>query len=165
MTETITTERLTLRGPQPSDAAAIVQEVNDKSVSDWLTQVPYPYGLADAEDFIARQTTGKTWLLCRDDQAIGCIGLVGEFGYWIGRAHWGQGFATEAATAVLGWHFEQSNETIQSGHALGNDRSRRVLCKMGFADTDIVDRTHKITGAVRKQQRMQLTAAAWRERS
>ncbi len=161
MPQTILTERLLLRPPVAADAAAIQHAVNDEEVTRWLSQVPYPYSVADAEDFIARQTSGKTFLMCRDQEVVGCIGTQGEFGYWLGRAHWGQGLMTEAARAVLEWHFAGGGDRLLSGHALGNERSRAVLLKMGFVDTEIVDRTHKITGVVRRQQVMQLSAEQW----
>ncbi len=162
MPQTLTTNRLILRTPIASDAADIVRAVNDVEVTQWLSQVPYPYSLSDAEAFIARQTSDKTFAICREEQLIGCIGTVGEFGYWLGRQHWGQGLMTEAAQAVLDWHFDTDGNDLISGHAVGNDRSRAVLRKMGFVDTEEVDRAHKITGKVRRQQKMVLTEALWR---
>ena len=161
MAPEMATKRLLLRPPVPADAEAIQHAVNDREVTRWLSQVPYPYSLQDAEEFIARQTSGQTFVICRDGTVIGCIGTMGEFGYWLGRDHWGQGFATEAAMVVLDWHFRSGGATLVSGHAVGNERSRRVLLKTGFRDTEVVDRTHKITGAKRKQQMMELTRQAW----
>ena len=163
MPQTIKTERLVLRQPMATDAAAVALIVNDEEVTRWLSQVPYPYTLADAQDFIARQTSSQTFLICLDDSVVGCIGTVGEFGYWLGRAHWGQGIMTEASQAVLAWHFDTEGTTLRSGHAVGNTRSRNVLLKMGFEDVAVVPRTHKITGAVRDQQVMELTPQAWRK--
>ena len=132
MPQQITTNRLVLRPPVPDDAEAIQRAVNDKEVARWLSQVPHPYTLEHAQDFIARHTSGKTFLICLEGTPIGCIGTAGEFGYWLARAHWGQGIVTEASEAVLEWHFGQSSETLTTGHALGNARSRRILQKMGF---------------------------------
>lgn len=165
MPQTLTTERLTLRAPRMSDAADIVCAVDDREVTKWLTQLPYPYTHADAVDFISCQTSGKTFMMAIDEVVIGCIGTQGEFGYWLGRSHWGQGLMTEASNAVLNWHFTRDAENLQSGHAIGNERSRRVLLKMGFEDTAVVDRTHTITGEVRKQQVMVLTHDAWDRRA
>lgn len=164
MPQTLKTERLELRAPVMSDAAGIVRVINDAEVSRWLSQVPYPYTQQDAEDFIRRQTSGKTFVMCRQRNVIGCIGTSGEFGYWLGRAFWGQGMMTEASEAVLDWHFSTDSAALKSGHAIGNERSRRVLLKMGFVDTEEVDRTHLITGVVRRQQIMTLTADMWKAR-
>lgn len=157
----ITTARLTLRPPVMHDAPDIAALVNDRDVTKWLTQLPYPYSEDDARDFIARQTSGRTFMILDHNGLVGCIGTVGEFGYWLGRAHWGQGYMTDASEAVLNWHFSTDGADLISGHALGNDRSRAVLLKMGFVDTDIVDRTHAITGDVRAQQVMSLTRTMW----
>ncbi|MEP5730911.1 MAG: GNAT family N-acetyltransferase [Sulfitobacter sp.] len=165
MSQEITTERLCLRMPLMSDADDIVQAVNDIEVTRWLSQLPFPYTRKDAEDFLSRQTSGKTFMICHNSKVIGCIGTVGEFGYWLSRAHWGQGIMTEAADAVLAWHFAQSSDDLISGHALENLRSRRVLLKMGFVDVEEVDRAHQITGELRRQQIMSLNAQDWQARS
>ena len=157
----IRTDRLTLRPPVTSDAPAIVPLVNDREVTKWLIQLPFPYTVQDAEDFIARQTSRKTFMIHDADGLVDCIGTVGEFGYWLGRAHWGKGYMTEAGRAVLDWHFAAGHGDLTSGHAVGTDRSRAVLLKLGFEDTEVVDRQHKITGAVRRQQVMHLTRAMW----
>ncbi|MEM7522125.1 MAG: GNAT family N-acetyltransferase [Pseudomonadota bacterium] len=165
MEDALYTSHLVLRRPQLSDADAIVRALNDAEVSKWLTQVPYPYGHADAVAFINGQTNAPTLLICQNDTPIGCIGTRGEFGYWLGHAYWGQGIMSEASQAVLDWHFETAATPLQSGHAIGNDRSRRVLLKMGFEDTGIVDRRHQMTGALRRQQVITLTHTQWTNRA
>ncbi|MEO0865946.1 MAG: GNAT family N-acetyltransferase [Pseudomonadota bacterium] len=162
MTDQIETVRLTLRPPVMADAAALAQHANDHEVTRWLTQLPYPYTEDDAKAFIARQTGTDTFAICLDGSPVGCVGTSGEFGYWLGRAHWGQGIATEAAHAVLDRHFAAHGRNLTSGHAIGNARSRRVLLKLGFRDCGVTDRTHAITGAARQQQIMALTASQWR---
>ncbi|WP_425038734.1 GNAT family N-acetyltransferase [Primorskyibacter sp. S187A] len=159
--EMITTERLSLRPPVMADAQDVARAVNDREIARWLTQVPHPYTLEDAKAFIARQTSGKTFLICLQGAVIGCIGTVGEFGYWLARDHWGQGYATEASRAVIDWHFAQEDAPLTSGHAIGNARSRAVLLKMGFEDVGVVDRTHQITGETRRQQVMTLSSERW----
>jgi len=55
-----------------------------------------------------------------------------EIGWTVGREHWGQGFATEAARAALAFAFEElGRETVISLIRPGNDRSVRVAEKLG----------------------------------
>jgi RimJ/RimL family protein N-acetyltransferase len=50
---TLETERLTLRAPRREDAKAIATLANDLRIAENLLRIPHPYGLADAERFIA----------------------------------------------------------------------------------------------------------------
>ena len=57
-----------------------------------------------------------------------------ELGYWIGVPHWGLGYATEAAAAVLRYGFEELGlRRIHAGHYANNPASGRVLTKVGMA--------------------------------
>ena len=70
------------------------------------------------------------------------IGMVGidwrepdapELGYWLGVEHWGQGFGTEAARAVIDFTFEEFDiEHLISGARVANPSSRNILEKCGF---------------------------------
>jgi RimJ/RimL family protein N-acetyltransferase len=59
-----------------------------------------------------------------------------EVGWRLARAHWGQGYASEAARAALRAGFETiALEQIVSFTALGNQRSRAVMERIGLRDT------------------------------
>src|SRR5215468_9201452 len=61
-----------------------------------------------------------------------------EIGYWLGAPYWGQGFATEAARAVIDYAFEQlGHDALQAGARVSNPASRRVLEKCGFQWTGV----------------------------
>jgi RimJ/RimL family protein N-acetyltransferase len=74
----------------------------------------------------------------------GCAGLrpyrpedrVYELGFHLRRAFWGQGFATEAAEAVVAYAFATVGaQALFAGHHPDNAVSRRVLEKIGFCFT------------------------------
>ena len=164
MTDHLKTERLILRAPQQRDAATITALVGDLDVSRWLTRVPHPYGLKDAHEFIARVAVGggNTFLICAGDQVVGCIGTEGELGYWLGQNHWGRGYATEAAHAMVERHFALGHDELKSGHFLENAGSRHVLEKLGFQNTSQEQARCPATGDVHVLQRMVLTQSRWR---
>jgi len=61
-----------------------------------------------------------------------------EIGYWLGVSYWGQGYATEAARALIDHAFgELQHETLQAGARVSNPASRRVLEKCGFQWTGV----------------------------
>ncbi|MFH8370676.1 GNAT family N-acetyltransferase [Streptomyces sp. NPDC018031] len=56
-----------------------------------------------------------------------------EVGWRLGRSHWGQGLATEAAVAAVRFGFEERGlERIVSIIQVGNDASERIATKLGM---------------------------------
>ena len=75
---------------------------------------------------------------------IGCCGLrpynagerVHELGFHIRKAHWRQGYAQEAARAVIAHAFDVLGATaLFAGHNPANEPSRQLLLKLGFQYT------------------------------
>jgi ribosomal-protein-alanine N-acetyltransferase len=75
---------------------------------------------------------------------VGCCGLrpvperpdVLELGFHIRSALWGQGYATEAARAVIRYAFDVLGVAgLFAGHHPRNEVSRRLLAKLGFQYT------------------------------
>ena len=72
-----------------------------------------------------------------DKQVVGYVLTHGWFGnlevtYWLGKAYWGQGIATQALTLFLQ---EQASRPLYARVAHDNIASRRVLQKCGFIIT------------------------------
>ncbi|ADE86027.1 GNAT family N-acetyltransferase [Rhodobacter capsulatus] len=131
----LATDRLALRPLAAEDEAACVAALSDFEVVRWLAPVPWPYGAGDFRAFLADPVPAARWVICRDDAFLGMIGLQGQFGYWLARPAWGQGFASEAARAVLAAHFRSAAaEPVRAGYFEGNARSARVLAKLGFRE-------------------------------
>ncbi len=163
-TVVLKTARLTLRSLMPGDAPFIAQYIADPDVSRWLTSVPEPYHLADAEAFLA-QMSGKAgvWGIC-GPELMGVVTLRPGLGlgYWLAKPHWRQGIMTEAVRAVLAHRFAQNDLPVISGYHPGNEASRGVLLSMGFRDTDVIEVSTVKAKGTQILQRMQLTAAGWR---
>ncbi len=135
------TGRLSLRAPVRSDIANIVALAGDRRVAENTARIPHPYVAADAEDFLAsiRHETGETvFAIEREGALIGMCGIDlrrdgAELGYWLGVPFWRQGYATEAARAVIDYAFsELGHQVLHSGARVSNPASRRVLEKCGF---------------------------------
>ena len=140
------TERLVLRAPRAADAPALVRLLADRRIAINTARIPHPYGVDDAEQFIAsvnRLDGEATFMITLDAAPIGVCGVEPreggpEIGYWIGVSYWGQGFVTEAARALIDYAFgELQHETLQAGARVSNPASRRVLEKCGFQWTGV----------------------------
>lgn len=139
------TERLTLRPLTLEDADRVRALVGDYDVSKMLSVVPHPYNREDAVWWInqtaAFDEDGERAFAIDDGSgligaiSVGRAGPEPDFGYWLGKPYWGRGFMSEAARAVLTWHFGESPETTVTSGALNeNPASLNVLRKLGFDD-------------------------------
>lgn len=144
--EILTTERLVLRQPHRDDAEDMALLANNYEIAKNLARMPYPYFDADARDFLKKITgdndSGCTFAITKSDNGrfIGVCGLhdaggVHEhpyMGYWLGEPYWGQGYATEAAGALIDLYFKTtSSETMMASCVSNNEASRRVIEKCG----------------------------------
>lgn len=140
----IATARLVLRSLVPEDARVVANLIGNWNVVRWLALPPFPYSLADAEAFIVDTLTADAVAtraiaaIVRDDQLIGIISIEPrkqgpELGYWLGEPYWGNGYMSEAATALVCAFFERSDATdLLAGYFEGNLGSAQVLAKLGF---------------------------------
>lgn len=140
-------ERLFLRPAFPEDSRAIFEGICDAGIVSMLASAPWPYGVADAEDFVGRwndasETRFLVTLPGDGGRVIGCVGFgkrdtgpEPEFGYWIARSDWGKGYATEAGIAVSEIARSLGYRRLGAGHYVDNPASGRVLRKIGFRPT------------------------------
>lgn len=138
------TARLVLRPTTINDLGDLVAEVNDYDVAKMTARIPHPYTDADARAYIAlREARGQatdavSLTIEHAGKLIGGISIFAmprrsELGYWLGRAHWGKGFATEAGRAILAYGFDVLNlPLVHCRVALDNPASARVQHKLGF---------------------------------
>jgi len=144
------TSRLLLRPGFPEDAPALAAAMSDEAVVRHLSAAPWPYRLRDAEAFLARPNDPVLPFFLIFRRTDGAPELIGgcslrrrpseavELGYWIARGHWGQGFATEACTALLDIARTLGLPRVHGAHFVDNPASGRVLEKLGFAPTGII---------------------------
>jgi RimJ/RimL family protein N-acetyltransferase len=141
------TKRLALRAARLEDAKAVAALANDRRIAENTARIPYPYKLADAEQFIAgasKKGEAAYLVTLRDGTIVGACGLMfreddaPEIGYWLGVPYWNKGYATEALHALIDYAFtDLSHEALQAGARVTNPASRRVLEKCGFQWTGV----------------------------
>ncbi|HVM37287.1 MAG TPA: GNAT family N-acetyltransferase [Sphingomicrobium sp.] len=144
------TDRLLLRPGWAEDAPALHAAIADERVVRNLASAPRPYGLRDAEAFLARPrdpVLPELLVFARTagpPQLVGACGLgrrhsgAVELGYWIARPFWGRGFASEAGAALVEIARTLRLPSLEGSHFLDNPASGRVLEKLGFEPIGIV---------------------------
>lgn len=142
--KTLHTERLTLRPFTLDDAPAVQQLASAYEVALNTASIPHPYPEGGAAGWIATHeedfAENRIHHFAIDDgQVTGAIGLVmkgdaiAEIGYWIGVPFWGRGYASEAASALVRYGFEDcALERIYGAHYARNVASGRVMEKAGM---------------------------------
>lgn len=144
-------ERLFLRPAFPEDWEGILAGIGgDENIARNLARAPWPYGEAEARSFAAMPQDLRLPHFLITLPGKGVIGSAGlgendgkpELGYWIARPHWGQGYATEAAGAVLRIARTLGHTRLTAGHFVDNPASGRVLRKLGFVPTGRMTQRH-----------------------
>jgi len=161
------TERLCLRAPIPRDAEALYDLFADEVVMEGLGREPVS-AVEDVRTMIEEmiggwRTEGLGPFILEtagaDQQVVGQSGLMifdtrgwtastwakagshaqPELGWALIRAHWGHGYATEAAMAIRDWAREsRSVSGLVSLISPDNVRSQRVAEKLGATPTETV---------------------------
>jgi [ribosomal protein S5]-alanine N-acetyltransferase len=142
------TERLTLRPYAPADIPTFLPLIGAREIAATTLRIPHPYTESYAQEFVAvaqqDMLSGKglrvavivrdTGLLCGGaGMRIEADHRHAELGYWIGVPYWGNGYATEAAGAVVRFGFEALKlHRIFASHFTNNPASAKVLKKIGM---------------------------------
>jgi len=141
---TLPTDRLLLRAFSRTDIPALIPLIGAREVAATTLRIPHPYSASDAEVLFARleRDDEVRWAITlpREGTLIGGLGLRlehdhnrAELGYWIGVPYWGNGYATEAARAVVRYGFEVLKlHRIQASHFSNNPASGALLRKIGM---------------------------------
>ena len=140
----IETERLVLRPWREDDAQTLYKYASDPEVGPAAGWAPH----TSVEDSLNVLRTilmdDHTWAItiAPSDEPVGSIGIFpgrqeaqkGEYeiGYWIAKPFWGNAYVPEAVRALLSLYFSFGAERIWCSHATFNDKSRRVIEKVGF---------------------------------
>ena len=165
------TERLSLRPPTLLDAKAIARLADDHRIAVNTRRLPHPYAVTDAADFVrtlADSGRETAFLIEHNHEPIGMVGIVWrepdlpELGYWLGVAHWGQGFATEAARAAIDFFFETFEaDTLFAYARVSNPASRNVLEKCGFHWTGVELHRFEVLASSAPVDSLRLTRGVW----
>ena len=151
MTPRLEAERLVLRPFVPSDWDAIAAMLSDAEVTRfmhfarWTAEQRSGWFAWCLDNAQQPGDDAIQWVIARKEtgDAIGWFGIgtadpalvSGErvFGYLIDRAHWNQGYMTEALLAVLAYEFDtRGAPRLRATCNVANEASARVMEKAGM---------------------------------
>ena len=175
---TLTTDRLALRPTTPADAQRAFEIQSDWDVTRMLRMAQFPPDPDDMTGWFGEHRqewiagTAFRFAIERRGRMIGLVDLdeidgeEGELGYWLEKPSWGQGYAFEAAQAVVSFAFEQVGlARLKTGHAADNPASGKVLLKLGFRPEKAMRKASRSRGEEILHQSYNLASEAWRNRS
>lgn len=165
------TERLALRRPTLADVKAIAHLANDRRIAENTRRLPHPYLQDHAVEFVRAMAADRRETVFLIEHTHSPIGMVGidwreqdapELGYWLGVEHWGRGFGTEAARAVIDFFFEEFDaEHLVSGARVANPSSRNILEKCGFQWSGVELHRFEALGSSTPVDRFRLSRSVW----
>ena len=161
----INAPRLHLRPVEAADLPALMHINGDDEVTKFLPYASWTK-LADAEAWLKRMDTlaqsdeSRQLVIVRNADAavLGTVLLFRyeegserlEIGYALGRAHWRQGYAREALTAVLAHAFgDMAIRRIEAQVNTANTASNALLLALGFQHEGLLRQRWVDKGAAR----------------
>ena len=175
----VETKRLVMNRWKWTDVPAITEYAGNDNVASKTVNIPHPYYEEDAVAWISATYRGyedKTQYAFAirtksTGEFIGGIGLRvetrfdrAELGYWLAEPFWGNGYATEASSAVLRFGFEKLVlNKIYATHLTDNPASGKVMIKNGMIKEGELKEHTKREGIYRSIVQYRLTRSEYEE--
>ena len=174
---TLETERLLLRPWEEGDAEALYKYAKDPLVGPAAGWSPHK-SVEDSRNIIRTVLSEpETYavILKETGEPVGSSGIMPprsdhpdaapedrEIGYWIGVPYWGRGLIPEAAEELLRRCFEDLGcPAVWCACNVGNDKSRRVMEKCGFATHHVECGRTDLLGEVHDEEFTRITKEVW----
>ena len=124
------------------DAERVTALLQDKEISKWTSNIPFPYVKQDAIKWIqatSEDIDQNPYAIEVEDQIVGCVShwvnskSEIEVGYWLGKDYWGKGYGTKALAQMLSQPDFSATASVVAQVMTENIGSQRVLLNNGFS--------------------------------
>lgn len=157
--------QVVLRLHAERDVPRVLEACNDKRTAHWLSELPQPYTLEHAQQFVAMRSeamasgTGLHWMIAdpSTDAALGVVSLMritrgreAEVGYWAHPDARGRGLMTEAVRLAVRHAFVPVEDgglglsRLSAYAGADNTASRHVIEVNGFVQTGVQRQTEHL---------------------
>jgi len=138
-----------LRQLEERDAQKICRILKDGEVRRFLAELPNPYKLEDARQFIRfagewlKNKAAFHFAIANDenDELIGVIGIridekrrdIGHIGFWLEKKHWNKGFTRKSISEMVEFSFHKLQLKFLRAEVFdSNFSTKRLLITSGF---------------------------------
>lgn len=143
----IKSKKFILRPYNKNDLDSLVENLNNKNISKFMSHVPYPYAIKHGKKWIERciQKNKKSrrrkiiFAVEIHGKIAGSIGLdpikshKAEIGYWLAKKYWNHGIMSEALKIVTRLGFEKLKLKRVQAHVFRENKiSAIILEKNGY---------------------------------
>lgn len=176
----IITDRLVIRRPVLSDAEEINAAMNEvwHDLQLWMSWAHHGENSLEKtraylENAAANNMTPLVGFGKKTGKFVVSTGInihedgTHETGYWVAKDFLGKGYATEACAASIRFAFETMQaDKVFINYFEGNEKSRRVIEKLGFRKTGVLEKHHArcIDGTLLDEHQYEMTIDEWRQR-
>ncbi len=153
--KTLFTERLILRPFSEVDGPLLIDIVNDKNIANTMISIPHPYTLEYFQEWLKKikleikNSKAVHYAITQrsDGKLIGSTELrdidpehlQAELSLWIGQNWWNNGYAAEAARAVIELGFRNLGlNRIYAHHMIRNKSCEGLFKKIGMSREGIL---------------------------
>ena len=167
------------------DAPSLASALNDKAVTERLTNIPYPYEFWDATRWIASTTqvvtmdsTRVNFAIIVDGRVAGSVSFIdlkmqqnnAQISVWVARRFWKQGLATKALESLIAFGFVQMElYRVFAFCVADNEKSQKMLTRLGFTQEGVhrLEWKKEVDGAERRFDSLHfsLLHPEWEERT
>lgn len=143
----LSTSRLILRPFAMADAGDVQRMMAEKEVAAGALHIPRSFGIKSVTTWIAghgaQYHLQQSLTLAIEEKVLGLMGAISlyfnaeynnaELGYWLGKAYWHKGYASEAVEELLRFGFlELKLHRIYANYLEHNIASGKVLERHGM---------------------------------
>lgn len=177
---TIIGERVVLRRLKMDDAERIAEMLKAPEMRKGLSPLmPNPYHKKDAIKWIKNSWKKKDgYEMCialkDSDEIIGAMSVfhitklydykTAEIGYWLGKKYWGKGYASEAASLLIGHGFKKLKlHRVYAKVFAFNKLSLNLLRGLGFKDEGLMRENIVVNGKWTDEFYLGLLKKEWKK--
>ncbi|WP_053228012.1 GNAT family N-acetyltransferase [Spirochaeta cellobiosiphila] len=170
--KSLDTQRLTLRWFELSDIKDVFEYASHEEVVTYLTWPPHSdieYTKKRFPDLFLHKPGMFAIELKLQKKCIGCIELridapndKGSFGYVLNQNYWNKGYMTEALARIIDASFTDLElNRVEAIHYVGNEKSGKVMKKVGMKKEGVALKEVKIKGEYRDVVHFGLLKEHW----
>ena len=155
---------ISLRLFQEGDEFSLARHINNKKIHDATAEIPYPYSIKDAENWLKTVKENESlfgkpldFAISNDslEEVIGGISVKrtnaqdtekemrengAEIGYWLSESYWGRNIMTKALEIITEYAFRELELSKLEGQVLSwNKSSARVLEKNAYKLSKVLE--------------------------